>query len=321
MIIGIDIGYNATKLFDGKTKTIFASASGTVNKSRFSLTTKEDFIVKIPGDGEWMIGETAVEESRIIARREDRKWITSPEYYRLFIGALSKVKDNIVSIVTGLPVAFYDDKDELEQILKAGEHIFSANGVDRKVTVDKCLVIPQPFGTVACLALDENGNISDKDLASGNVGIIDIGGKTTNILTVSKLSEVARQTVSINTGGWDIARDVKNQLNKIYPAMEEQRDHEIADIVRNKSITLFGNKINIAEIVDSVVFPLSQQVIAEINQMWGSSAGLSKIVITGGGAYFVAPYIMQKYSHAIMVDDPVFSNVIGYYKLGARTNA
>ena len=165
MIIGLDIGYNATKLFDGKTKTIFPSASGTVNKSRFGLTNKDDFIVKIPGDGEWMIGETAVGESRIIARREDRKWITSPEYYRLFIAALSKVKDSVVSIVTGLPVAFYDDKDELEQILKAGEHIFSVNGVDRKVTVDRCLVVPQPFGTVAALALDENGNINNKDLA------------------------------------------------------------------------------------------------------------------------------------------------------------
>ncbi len=320
MIIGLDIGYNAVKVFDGKTKTLFSSVSGTVNRSRFGLSAKDDFIVKIPGDGEWMIGETAVAESRIVSRREDRKWISTPEYYRLFIAALSKVNDSIVSIVTGLPVAFYDDKDDLEKILKAGEHIFSANGSDRKVTIDKCLVIPQPFGTVACLALDENGNITDKELAGSNVGVIDIGGKTTNILTVSKLSEVERQTISINTGGWDIIRDVKNQLNKIYPAMEDQRDHDMAEIVKNKAITLYGNKINITDIVDNIVSPLAQQVVSEATQMWGSGSGLSKIIIAGGGAFFVSDYIKQKFPHAIMVDDPVFSNVIGYYKLGARAN-
>jgi plasmid segregation protein ParM len=320
MIIGLDIGYNAVKMFDGKTKTMFSSVTGTVNRSRFGLGAKEDFIIKIPGDGEWMVGQTAVNESRIVSRREDRKWINTPEYYRLFIAALSKVNDSIVSIVTGLPVAFYDDKDELEKILKAGEHTFSANGSDRKVTIDKCLVIPQPFGTVACLALDENGNISDKELASGQVGVIDIGGKTTNILTVSKLSEVARQTISINTGGWDIIRDVKNQLNKMYPAMEDQRDHDMAEIVKNKTITLYGNKINITEVVDSIVSPLAQHVVAEATQMWGSGSGLSKIIITGGGAFFISQYITQKFSHAIMVDDPVFSNVMGYYKLGARAN-
>jgi hypothetical protein len=70
-----------------------------------------------------------------------------------------------------------------------------------------CRVIPQPFGGLLAKALDDRRNVAGKDLATGNVSVTDLGGKTTNLLSVSRLPEIGRETANVNVGpgtwyGW-----------------------------------------------------------------------------------------------------------------------
>ena len=97
-------------------------------------------------------------------------------------------------IVTGLPVSFYADKDGVREKL-LGEHRVQREGRSAQVLkVTDCRVIPQPFGSLLSLALDNQGRIVDNGLATGVVGVIDIGGKTANLLSVNRLSEIGRET-------------------------------------------------------------------------------------------------------------------------------
>jgi len=123
-------------------------------------------------------------------------------------------------IVTGLPVAFYNDKDILRNLL-LGEHRATREGRRAQVfKVTDCRVISQPFGALLAAALDDKGNVADKALATGNVGVIDVGGKTTNLLSVSRLSEIGRETVSVNVGAWDVVRAVRGWLADNCPNLD-----------------------------------------------------------------------------------------------------
>ena len=75
MNIGLDIGYGATKTISGNWRSTFPSVVGTPDKARSSLNENESIILLSPDHVQ--VGEGAVRQSRFIAPREDRAWITS----------------------------------------------------------------------------------------------------------------------------------------------------------------------------------------------------------------------------------------------------
>lgn len=329
MKLGVDIGYNAVKIFDGGSRVItFPSVVGTADVSRFtaggiSMTNAQ--IIQLEDETRWMYGSDAVEMSRILSRPEDRNWYNSKEYQVLLTAALRDIlynktadkKIDNLNVVTGLPIMFYDDRKQLQSIYEQEHSFIDSDGNTVTYRISKCTVIPQPFGSLLNLALDGDGDVLDTTLARGTVGVIDCGGKTTNILTSSKMREVARLTTSVNVGGWDIVRAVRETLNLYHPEID-YRDSQIASIIVGNVIRKFGKDIDVTGIVNQAIVPFAETIIASATQLWNSGASLDRILLTGGASKFVYPFIVEKYPHVMMVDDPVACNVIGYYKFARR---
>ncbi|MCP4288701.1 MAG: ParM/StbA family protein [Gammaproteobacteria bacterium] len=317
---GIDLGYNATKVMRDKAKSIFPSIVGTPDQARFSLNGNSDMILTSPDGTICLVGEGAIAQSRFIVRREDREWIFSVEYRQLMLAAFTELATGSVElkIVTGLPVSFYDDKATLQQVF-LGEHRVSRSDRDRSqtFTVSECRVIPQPFGALLAASLNDHGRITDQNLAAGAVAIIDVGGKTTNLLSVNRLSEIAKETASVSTGAWDAVRMVREYLVTKCPNLE-LRDHEIVKAISNRSTKYYGQPVDLTKIVEAALDPMAEQVIAQASQLWGSGARLDAVLVAGGGALLLGPYIKRHFRHARVVDDPVFANVTGYYRFAQR---
>jgi hypothetical protein len=114
-----------------------------------------------------------VQQSRFLNRREDRHWITSPEWRALFLAALTELTPGTavdVAVVTGLPVAFYSDKEQVQQHVR-GEHRVQREGRrTQPLRVTNARVIPQPFGSPLTAVLDDRGHIHRPDLAQAAVG-------------------------------------------------------------------------------------------------------------------------------------------------------
>ena len=320
MKAGIDLGYNATKVMSDRGRGMFISVVGTPDRARFSLNgTGQDIVLTIPGDGQWLVGEGAVVQSRFATRREDRGWIESEEYYRLMLAALTEVTAGSVElkIVTGLPVSFYGDKQALQDRF-LGQHRVQRDGRrSQTINISECRVIPQPFGAVLAMALDENGRIMNNDIAHGNIGVIDIGGKTTNLLSVRRLAEIARETSSVNLGAWDVVRQAREFLAVECPELD-LRDHEIVEAISQRQVRYFGEPVDLSPIVDAAIEPMAEQVIAQASQLWNSGARLDAVLVTGGGAHLFGSYLQDYFRHAHVVDDPVFANVVGYYRFAQR---
>jgi len=321
MNAGIDLGYSAVKAVSGERRFQFPSVVGTPDKGRFAIWQQNgNIVLDVPGEGECLIGEGAIEQSRFIGRREDRNWINSDEYYRLMLAAFTELTAGTVvdlTVVTGLPIAFYSDKEDLKKRL-LGEHQATRKGRRaQRFRVANARVIPQPFGALLSIALDDRGRMVDTALATGSVGIVDVGGKTTNLLSAHRLAEVGRETTSVNVGAWDMVRAIRQYLMENCPNLE-LRDHQIIDAIIARQVKYFGEPVDLGPAVDAALEPMADQVIAQATQLWNGGASLDAVLVVGGGALLLGSAIQAHFRHARVVEDPVFANAIGYWKFAQR---
>lgn len=318
MNVGLDIGYAATKAISGQRRAVFASAVGSPDRPSFSLNGEGAIWLLQPGPA--LVGQEAVEQSRFLARREDRGWILSEEWYTLAMAALSEMTVATAVdfvIVAGLPSAFYSDKEAVVKRLLMPHTIKREGRPGQILRVVGCRVIPQAFGTLLSVCLDDNGRITDNVLATGNVGVIDVGGKTTNILAVHGLREVARETASVNVGAWDAVRALRSWLASHCPDLD-LRDHEVAAAIQARSVKYFGEMVDLAYAVENALGPLAEAVIAQASQLWNGAARLDCILVAGGGAHLLGPYITKHFRHARLVPDPVTANALGFWRFAQR---
>ena len=320
MNIGLDIGYSVVKAIADGRKISFPSVIGTPEYSLIDLR-ENDRSISIVYPSNTLVGDEAIMHSRFIQRREDRAWIESDEYYMLFLAALTELEAGTwtsVRIVTGLPVAFYSDRNKLRDRLM-GEHKVQRKGKPvQTFVVSECRVIPQPFGTLLAAALDDFGKIEDTDFAKSMVGIIDIGGKSTNIFTVDRLAEISRKTASVNVGGWDVMRVIKTQILERFPELD-LRDHQVVDAVMHRKLKYFGETVSLNTAIEEIVAPMADQVIAQVTQLWDRGANLDIILMTGGGALLLGDRLKQVFRNAKVVPDPVFANSLGFWKFSQRS--
>jgi len=325
MFIGIDLGYNAVKAVGAGRRAAFPSAVGTPDRARFSLNGAGDGAIVLIEPAHVLVGEEAVQQSRFLARREDRRWIESEEWYNLFLAGLTELTTATVadvSLVTGLPVAFYDDKEKVAARL-LGEHRVQREGRRAQVLrVAAARVIPQPFGSLLAAVLDERGAIADVSLGKSAVGVIDVGGKTCNLLSVNRLTEIGKETASVNVGGWDLVRATRQWLSQHYPGLDDLRDHALAGAIQARELRYYGEAVpEFLQVVNDLAADLAGQVIAEASHLWNGGATLDAILVTGGGALLLGDAIRRHWKHARLVADPVHANASGYYKLARRVLA
>jgi len=323
MNAGIDIGYSAVKAIAGQRRVTFPSVVGTPERARFSLNGDgaHDIILEAVDGTAYLVGEGAVMQSRQVIRREDRAWIESEAYQRLMLAAFSELtRAKVVSltVVTGLPVAYFTrDKGTLRDSFLGEHRVTRRDRHSQLFKVTDCRVIPQPFGALLSLALDDQGRIVDQALATGAVGIVDVGGKTTNLLSVNRLSEIARETASVDVGAWQTARAVGDWLSDNCPDLQ-LRDHQVMAGVIEREVSYYGDTVDLGPIVDQSLEPMAEQVIAQATQLWNGGASLKAILVSGGGALLLGPYIQQRFRHAHVVSDPVYANALGYWRFAQR---
>jgi len=322
MNAGIDIGYSWTKAIGNGRAAAFASVVGTPDRGRFSLDGGESELgIELIAPRAVLVGDQAVIQSRHLERREDRAWIESPAYYDLLLAAFSSLTEGSarVTVVSGLPIQFYERDRETLLARLLGEHqVQRAGRRAQRFEVIDARVIPQGFGALLAVVLDDRGRIVDADLANGRISVVDVGGKTTNLLSVDRLSEVGRETASVPTGTWGCARAVGRWLADNCPGLE-LRDHQVIAAMMARETRYYGERVDLGAVVDQAVAPLADQVVAQATQLWNGAAGLDAILIAGGGAHLVGARVRRQFRHArVIAVDPMMANAVGYWRFSQR---
>jgi plasmid segregation protein ParM len=288
---------------------------GTPDRPHFSLDNRHGIILTTPA--RVAVGEEAIEQSRFLERREAQGWIRTEEWYYLALAALTELTPATatLTIVTGLPVRHYGDREEVAARLE-GEHAAGREGRRAQtLAVEKVTVVPEPYGTIFDAMWDGSGRVADADLATGNVGVIDIGGKTTNLLSVRRIREIGRETDSLDVGGWDVMRAVRVYLDRVCPGLA-LRDHEVMQAIIQRWTWYDGRRVELAEVTAEAAANLARQIAAAAATLWSNGKGLSHTLITGGGAHLLGPLLRRHLTlpNQRIVPEPVLANARGFWK-------
>ncbi len=326
-ILAIDMGYGFTKAVTPKTQAIIHSIVGAAEHIRFEsdvvASNGHGITVKVD-ERDFFVGEQAALQSASVSQTLDVTRTGSLEQKVLFYAVASELvrtTSKQVVVVSGLPVANFDERNKrlLRKMLEGDHQVLVRGKRARRFEVTHVYTIPQGVGALFALVLDRRGRLANGDLAGGRVGIIDIGMLTANFVLADRLRYVETGSDSITAGMSEALSKLGKQLNRKYGLDWGQQLGRVDQAVRARSVKVYGERVDITDLVEPHVDSLAATILAKARTLWSDGSDLDAVVLTGGGSREIASYLRRVYPHTRMVGgDPQFANVTGYLRAGLR---
>lgn len=328
VIIGLDIGDGYVKaVSESDRKVCFPSLVAPAEFIRFQANVGAP--VRVNGltlhdtdEGELFVGELAGRQGRPGAVRSprDRDRVSDPISLHLakaaFAMLLPGIEQASLRVVTGLPVAYYRDAFQLSQLL-LGKHQILLEGRCLTVEVKDVLVVPQPFGALLSIILDERGRmrVAAVELAEGRVGVLDIGTHTTDLILVEGLEYIEARSGSIEVGVSTAIEMLRKVLLDDYRVSYEGHELEVA--MRRGWLVVDGRKYPLNGLASGHLDPIARSIEAQARTLWNLST-LNTVVLAGGGALALKPWLEPCFARAVYAPDAAMANASGFLRYGLR---
>ncbi len=229
-----------------------------------------------------------------------------------------------VPVSSGLPInQFFTEKsgpnkDLINQkhqmynnsVLKLGKKGFSH--VD--LTFDSVKVCPEALGGWVDICMDSTGDMVQE--VHQPVGLVDIGGRTTDIALALPGFEIDSQyTGTIKTGYLDILATLNRLLREKY----KTGDIEVSTLekaAREGTIELFMGEeaVDIAVEVKKARSMVSGEIMREVGRRFSNVKHMAGTCYFGGGAEDMRDDL-QKEKNVFIPERPQFANARGYWKI------
>jgi hypothetical protein len=156
-------------------------------------------------------------------------------------------------------------------------------------------VLPEGFGTAALFCLDRDGQVRDSWLFGSQVGIVDVGTYTTDFVQLDNMKLVRRGTDSMPHA----LHDIHTKLRTYVSSQGVDLDiHEADEVLRHGYFLKGGQHQSITTQAQNWADELAQSIGAHIRTVWSGGDAVEHILITGGGAPYVAAHIENEFGHA-----------------------
>lgn len=328
-VIGLDVGFGFTKATNGRETQVFKSVVGDAAEATFNeqlLPTRSVLGRHLQLNGEtFYVGELAEQQSRGRGFTLDPNQFIAKYARTLAVSACAPIADGgtPLRIVTGLPISFFRKyKDPLTQLLQQ-RHVVTLlkpNGEkdERTLNVERVRVIPQPFGSLFNLMLNDLGKAASQRYINEKIGVIDVGFRTADYSISDKTRYSERGSQSTDSGVSIAFTAIANALQeKSGVAIELYR---LYDAVTRGTIKIKGKRYDITALVKQAFTALATRVATEVNRLWSDDWDLDAIVVSGGGGAVLAPYLQPLLEGELIPvpadQDARLNNVIGYWKYG-----
>jgi len=320
--VGFDGGFYAIKAVCGDKRVSFPSFVTRPAESLFSLNGHTTMIVASEY-GRYLVGQEAIKKGMAGARKETAAWIQSPEYLALLYGALSDLTNAnqaTVNLVTGLPLAdFQRDRAALRDRL-LGVHQFVREGRHwQTLKIETVRVVPQAWGAVLALLIDDRGRVVRPELAKAKVAVLDVGGHTVNYLSVDGLSDIPSETQGTERGAWTVVRAAREYLDVSHPGLNRMQDHAVMQAIVDGGTFDAGEFVDLRPIVKPIIDDIGQEIVDRAAQYWGAGAAtFRQVIVCGGGAYLWGEHIKRAFRQADILPDPEYANARGFHNFAAN---
>jgi hypothetical protein len=305
-IIGHDNGYHSVKLCLGMNREfIIPSVVVPIDKSAKEAQPKANYEDET---GAYLVGDDAINFGVKTPPNLDSTKYQTDAYRVQALYAFEKAKLTDVDVVTGVSMAYY--KQNREGISNT---MSSWAGKRRNLHVRRVRVLPEPMGTYMDQYLDWNGTVRNGlDKALG--GIIDVGGNTVDLIEMSN-GVYTQKKRGMNKGMFWTYEDLYDTLRNNQKYSDAVPSiYRMQELFEKKTLTLYGEKVNIEQIVKQAKSRLLAKINSAIKDMWGTTAQLEYLFLSGGGAPLLYEDLKANYRHLTMPENPVMANARGFYK-------
>ncbi len=238
-------------------------------------------------------------------------------------GTLIREAEYGLAVVANLPIATHNDIN-IKAVKNAldGDHVFFLDGVKRTahITVKKTVM----EGAGANIAFGPGGN--------KKVGVVDVGGRTTDAYLVTGQVPVMDMCKSLDVG-------VESAFDALVSAFENEFRYPLSAsdarmvqecYVHGKRYDTIATIANaevdpgrIDALVDEILRSTGKQITAFLKRVWSSSmatdvviSDAQNVLLIGGGAYYFEEDITPLFRKRLSVpQSPEFANAAGFAKL------
>jgi len=329
-VLGADIGFGYTKVTDGRQFQVFKSIVGEANEAQFSenlLPGTPQFPRQFVINGQAVfVGELAEAQSRGRGFTLDPAQFLNQYKKPLALAGLAPFADNgdPVRLVTGLPISYFrKHKDALTTLLQNRHPITvvkpgTGEREDKVVYIERVRVIPQPFGSMFNLMLNDVGKPGNQRFINEKIGIIDVGFRTADYTISDKTRYSERGSQSSDSG-------IALAYNAIANALQEKSGvsvelYRLYEGVSRGSIKIKGKRYDLTPLVQTAFQQLASRIAQEVNRLWTDDWDIDAIVVTGGGGASLAPFLTSLLEGEVLPmpadADARLNNVTGYWKYG-----
>lgn len=231
-----------------------------------------------------------------------------------------------VRIVTGLPMNdyFVGSKPNSDFIGRKVKSLMDSKVRNRNPSV-KCASIiahavqPEAIAAFYDLLINAEGDVNaeiEELVANGAIGVIDIGGKTTDeavIVNGGKGIDPSRSgTAQIGALSLNVA--VEQRLKSEFK-VDQLSPVQVEKAVLTGNFRVFGKDNDCSAIINQEKSLLAEQIIAAAKRSMRDAADLEKVFFVGGGSLLLRAQLQDLYPHAVFVEDPQFANARGMFKI------
>jgi hypothetical protein len=185
--------------------------------------------------------------------------------------------------------------------------------------VESVRVVPQAWGAVLSLLLNDRSRLLRPELAKSRVAVLDIGGRRVNYLAVDGLSDVYSETRATERGAWNVARTVRDYLDTHHHGLSRMKDRQVMQAVVDGETCDAGRYVDLRPVVQPIIDDIGQEIVDTASQYWGGDESpFRQVIVCGGGAYLWGAHIMRAVQHAVVLDGPEFTNALGFYRFAVH---
>jgi hypothetical protein len=230
------------------------------------------------------------------------------KYAPLLLYKAFKDFKEVSHIAVGLPVGFYtaENRKALSEALRS----FEVNGDKKQFHVE---VFPQGVGILIDYRYDHSGQ-EIKDTDTDGV-IVDLGHFTIDVVPFERGVAVRDGSGMLEGEGISKACD---ELAAHIQAETKVRlnEQETKEVFLNGKLPIYGKERDFSTVIRNIVEGYIEEVLHAISSRWERRIQrANKMILAGGGAYYLEQYIPERYKDLICIpDDPEFANARGFLK-------
>ncbi len=228
-----------------------------------------------------------------------------------------------VSIATGLPVSYYylaDGRrnDALISSKQANLRKGVTCGTHPMARIAHNIVATEAIAAYFDQLIEMDGSPSASADAMGEsmIGVVDIGGKTTDCAVIFP---GGNQVDTDRSGSNDVGvlmlyttigsiLQSKFELDNVPPRLVEAA-------IRTGFVKIAGKTEDVSDVVRVEKERLAEQIMAGVRTKIGAGKDLDSVLFVGGGTIVMREQLEKYFSHSRFVENPEFANARGMFKI------